>query len=360
MGQPVYGNNRVFLGGLLIGGPDVRSSFASVLMIFVPSVLWHVEVGVFFTARYSSVVLVIFGYLQVSSMALLLATAFSDPGILPRQKNYTDHYEEKTQSYRQRQPPRYYDVLVRGHPFRLKYCVTCNIYRPPRTTHCSVCENCIERFDHHCPWIGNCVGKRNYRLFYAFVSTTGLLNVLVLVSSAMQIWFLFEEFKDEDGRPGGEAILEAIKKAPIATALCVYCLAIVWFTMGLCMYHNFLIATNQTTYEQIKGAYGGFGSGTNPFHRGILGNYRDILCGAVRKRYFDADTGQMRWPSVAPTVVGAPKPNSAASDVLSERLPVEADRGQRQFAGDGQRSFPSSAVPSEKLGAASEKYVERH
>merc|ERR1719167_1981119 len=103
-------------------------------------------------------------------------TAFSDPGILPRQESFTEQYDASTKSFRLQQPPRHVDLLIRGHNFKMKYCVTCNIYRPPRCSHCSVCENWVERFDHHCPWIGNCVGKRNYRSFYFFVLATGLLN----------------------------------------------------------------------------------------------------------------------------------------------------------------------------------------
>jgi len=329
----LYGNNRVFCKGLFIAGPDVRSSLASLAMICVPSVVWQATVGAFYADRYSVLICLLAGVMQIASAVLLLATALSDPGIMPRQKDFTEQYDARTKTYRTKQPPRYYDLVLRAHPFKLKYCTTCNIYRPPRCTHCSVCENCIERFDHHCPWVGNCIGKRNYWLFYSFVSFTGALNTFVLGTAVGQLCVLCLEFQDALGTGGGDAFIKSMQEAPVAAALAVYCVGIIWFTVGLCTYHNYLICTNQTTYEQIKGTYI---SGNNPFHRGIVGNYSDVLFSRVRPRYFNPYTGQLLWPKATS--------DSALEQKLAGREAGEAQPAEDYIGKEGQRSPSGRAL----------------
>lgn len=59
----------------------------------------------------------------------------------------------------------------------LHLCPECFVIKTPRSRHCSVCNKCVERYDHHCPWINNCVGIKNHRDFMLFITFT-LLSIL--------------------------------------------------------------------------------------------------------------------------------------------------------------------------------------
>lgn len=57
-------------------------------------------------------------------------------------------------------------------------CTRCDTYRPPRAHHCRICQRCIKRMDHHCPWINNCVGERNQKYFIQFLIYVGMVTLL--------------------------------------------------------------------------------------------------------------------------------------------------------------------------------------
>ncbi len=66
---------------------------------------------------------------------------------------------------------------------KIKFCKTCRIYRPPRTTHCRACDRCVSQFDHHCILLGTCVGRNNYRAFFFFLVFGAALAVSIKVLS---------------------------------------------------------------------------------------------------------------------------------------------------------------------------------
>lgn len=118
-------------------------------------------------------------------LVLLVLTSAQDPGIVPRSPHppedvYAIDTSVSAESGGRRpqnlQIPRTKEVFVNGLPVRVKYCETCMVYRPPRCSHCSVCDNCVERFDHHCPWVGQCIGK----VCFCFLALKILIIIFLL------------------------------------------------------------------------------------------------------------------------------------------------------------------------------------
>ena len=73
-------------------------------------------------------------------------------------------------------------------------CGKCQKDRPLRAHHCSVCDKCFMKMDHHCPWVFNCVGFANQKIFFLFICYTVLG---CLISLIMSIAFLCTgSFKD--------------------------------------------------------------------------------------------------------------------------------------------------------------------
>ncbi|KAL8037098.1 hypothetical protein ABFX02_11G017300 [Erythranthe guttata] len=279
--QAWRGSNTFVFGGRLVFGPDVSPLFFSTFLIVGPAFAFCVKISFIIKHRTNRnetalpwcYVLTVAILLTILDLFFLFLTSSRDPGIIPRNTKppeYDETFEiDSTPSMEWvngRTPhlklPRTKDVFVNGHAVKVKYCDTCLLYRPPRVSHCSICNNCVQRFDHHCPWVGQCIGIRNYRYFYMFITTSTVLCVYVFVVS----WINLVQTKGKATR--------AMSRDILSDFLIVYCFIVVWFIGGLTVFHFYLISTNQTTYENFRYRYD---RKSNPYNKGIIENFREVF-----------------------------------------------------------------------------------
>ncbi|KAF8104657.1 hypothetical protein N665_0170s0033 [Sinapis alba] len=269
------GNNKFYCGGRLVFGPDASSLLLTTAMIGAPAVTFSIRMAFMIGKRYPffhSLVLMGSLLLTVLDFTFLFLTSSRDPGIIPRNKDapegegldkITQSSEWVNNKLGNTKLPRTKDVLVNGYTVKVKFCDTCLLYRPPRASHCSICNNCVQRFDHHCPWVGQCIALRNYPYFICFISTSTLLCLYVFIFSWVSI--LEADVK---------MLLMVITDDAIFIVLIVYCFVVVWFVGGLTVFHLYLICTNQTTYENFRYRYD---KKENPYGKGLFKNLYELF-----------------------------------------------------------------------------------
>ncbi|CAL4987731.1 unnamed protein product [Urochloa decumbens] len=270
------GKNRFLCGGRLIFGPDASSIVLTVALIMTPLALFVA----FVSFRLADLIGKPLGAaVPATAMAVgafdvvvLVLTSGRDPGIIPRNARPPEPEDsDSTVSPAAAGAPSWSlpptrDVYVNGTVVKVKYCHTCMLYRPPRCSHCSVCNNCVDRFDHHCPWVGQCIGRRNYRFFFMFISSTTFLCLYVFTFCWVNLYLTSRQL--------GVGIGRAVADSPVSGFLIGYTFVTAWFVGGLTAFHSYLVCTNQTTYENFRYRYEGK---ANPFNRGAAANVAEIF-----------------------------------------------------------------------------------
>ncbi|XP_062816035.1 palmitoyltransferase ZDHHC12 isoform X2 [Anolis carolinensis] len=216
--------------------------------------------------------------LILSSVALYFVVSLMDPGFVRSHPEHTKESGSKGQeilAFQQDVPE-----------VRLRRCGYCLLKQPMRAKHCRECRHCVRRYDHHCPWIENCVGERNHRLFVLYLA----VQLVVVVWAMEASW-------------SGLGPLPASFSWPwlrqnLLLLLCFLVLLVCAVVAALLLAsHAYLAACNTTTWEFMSrhriSYLRGCPEEENPFDRGVFRNLWGFFC--ARR--------SVRWEALHPSAV---------------------------------------------------------
>eukprot|EP00246_Nothoceros_aenigmaticus_P016276 TRINITY_DN7276_c0_g1_i1.p1 TRINITY_DN7276_c0_g1~~TRINITY_DN7276_c0_g1_i1.p1 ORF type:complete len:415 (+),score=33.01 TRINITY_DN7276_c0_g1_i1:186-1247(+) len=174
-------------------GKIAKLGLAPVLWVFIVSLLIMFINSVILTSPDSlrvSVGIAIWGWIAVflgtGGLVLLFRCSSKDPGYVTTLRELSS--EQKCADEPLLKGDLSSPALWAGYWSQL--CPTCKIVRPLRSKHCSSCNRCVEQFDHHCPWISNCVGKANKWDFFAFLCVE---TSAMLIAASVTIYWLWTD-----------------------------------------------------------------------------------------------------------------------------------------------------------------------
>ena len=233
------GNNKIICGNKFFVGNKYYHIFIILILLVLPTSIF-ISILVKINTKLSISILVLMIIFFIPIIVFLFLGGCTDPGILERNNEYA-YYDNRKSVLK---------LNIQGHMINLNYCYTCFHFRPPRTSHCAECDNCVQNFDHHCLWMGTCVGKRNYRYFYFVIFFTTICSLIQFFCS---IGYMIHHFKyTEDKFKSNESKYMVIS----LSFVCFFNLMFLIFFLAKLFYlHTRLLSKGLTFYEYIRNKY---------------------------------------------------------------------------------------------------------
>lgn len=265
------GGSLVCCGGRFAAGQLWPNSISTILLTLLPGAFYFKYVlpralpsGLGWVTFVAVAQFLLAGVIVVS----FTLASFVNPGIVPRNDTIPKELEHHLDVGGQ---PSHRFLRINNITVKQKFCSTCKIFRPPRSKHCSFCDNCVLRFDHHCTWLGNCVGLHNYRYFVCLIYS----STLFLMECIYVVFCIFSKTMHEDYGPNADIIdwVFTVWEEPRLVGFVLYCLFLMVAVLLLSIYHTVISLQNLTTNEHVKNYYR-----DNPFDYGGISNCTQIYC----------------------------------------------------------------------------------
>ncbi len=272
---------------------------------------------------------VLYNYLALMCLFVHTKAMITDPGSVtslakPTVEDSQEDLEEGNSGSQIERPPR-------------RYCRKCKIFKPQRAHHCSICQRCIVKMDHHCPWINNCVGIGNHKFFLQFICCVFLLSLFTLLVVGVSTLaclrkdhrqFHSSHHSQDDvhasfcvtGADGGFLTLLLVLEGTL--------FGLFTFCMGLDQWQ--MISTGLTQIDRLQCGDGGQDNGS---YSGEIQEDISEVCGGGRSFRFDwlLPTKPCWSPEVRDQVMGYHAPCKNAQlynkdgDIEAEMVPFKSD-----------------------------------
>nr|CAD2165657.1 unnamed protein product [Meloidogyne enterolobii] len=270
--QEHQGRNKFFFNGRCVSSRQNLLFMFTFSLLLLVMCMFYIFCLPFLTIKIGLFVPIFMVILFLLVISTMLRAAFTDPGIIPRASaaeiSEYNLIKKMAKTPEERELLNERIVNINGCGVLVKFCITCKIFRPPRSSHCSICDNCVLNFDHHCPWIGNCVGARNFRHFYLFITFVAVTSFFAIICICLHFYLVMAE---KDG-----AFLDSLLDNPIPVVLILPFLASFIGVTMMIYDHTPLVLKGITSYEDYKCT---FDYVRNPFDAGSRSkNLKKALC----------------------------------------------------------------------------------